>query len=250
MAERLQMVLLQIGADVLPILVVVLVFQAGIIRRKPAHLRHILVGGGYMLLGLALFRLGLEDTLLPLGGLMADQLVHLDGAPAQTDWRQQLWLVLFAGAIGLAATLIEPALMAIGKQVQELTGGGLRAGALRVVVALGMAAGLMLGTLRLITGIPLLMVIAPLLVVTGLLCRLAPRSIVPLALDVGPMATSVVTVPLIAVFGVTVATSLPGRDPLMDGFGLVFFALLTPVISLLAFSWLQRRHLNKRAVKE
>ena len=237
MLERIGSTSLQIALDVLPIALVILFFQAGILRRYPTHLRRILIGIGYTLLGLTLFRLGLEDTLLPLGESMARQLVsHGDTALESKTWLDYLWLLAFAGSIGLAATLIEPTLIAIAQREQDLTGGQMRAWDLRLVVSVGVALGLILGTGRILVGIPVLALAIPMILLTAILAFKAPKFIVPLALDTGPMATSVVTVPLIAAFGIAVARTLPDRDPVLDGFGLVFFALLTPVFSLLAFT--------------
>src|SRR5690606_17626224 len=177
----------------------------------------ILVGSIYMLLGLTAFRLGLDSTLVPLGRAMAEQLLLSGTTPlAEKTWYQHGWLVLFAGLIGLAATLIEPTLIAVGSRVQELTAGELRGLHLRWIVAIGVALGMMLGSLRILLGIPILSLGIPLILLTGVLAFFAPKNIVPLALDTGPMATSVVTVPLVAAFGITMATVLPGRNPALD----------------------------------
>src|SRR5690606_19395559 len=239
--DRFSGTALQTTLDVLPIMLVILVFQLGVLRRKPRNLKTILIGGAYTLVGLILFRLGLEDTLLPLGSSMAQSLVTLGPTPlVDKQWYDHFWLLLFAGLIGLAATLIEPTLSAVASRVDELTGGEMRAMHLRYVVATGVAFGLMLGTLRILLGIPILFFVIPILALLGLMSINAPKTILPLALDTGPMATSVVTVPLIAAFGIAVADTIPGRDPILDGFGLVFFALLMPVLSVLLFTFYRR----------
>lgn len=232
-------VALQTCTDVLPIIAIILIFQFLVLRTPPAHPKRLLRGGFHALLGLILFRLGLDGTLLPLG---ADMAQHLAGATQQSaaPLIGYLWLVLFAGGIGLAATLIEPTLMAIANRIQELTGGEIRAWDLRLVVACGVAMGLCIGTVRIILGTPILLFIVPMVALLLLVSVLAPKNIVSLALDTGPMATSVVTVPLIAAFGSSVARTLPGRDPVLDGFGLIFFALVTPVLSLLMFTTVKR----------
>jgi hypothetical protein len=224
--------------DILPIALVIAIFQFAAVRRPPPRLWRILAGLAYIAVGLTLFRVGLSESLIPIGSLMAEQLTAGDGASGATGL---LWLALFAASVGFAATLIEPALIAVAERVRTLTGGALHPWSLRAVVALGVAAGLTCGTLRIVFGIPLAYILVPLLALIAALAMLAPRAIVPLALDSGSLATSVVTVPLVAAYGVAVAGALPGRDPLSDGFGLILLALLFPMVSLLAFASLQAR---------
>jgi hypothetical protein len=243
--ESLLSIALQTCTDVLPIIAIIVIFQFVVLRAPPTHAKRIVRGGFHALLGLILFRFGLDSTLLPLG---ADMAQHLAGAAqsSRAPLISYLWLVLFAGGIGLAATLIEPTLLAIADRIQELTGGEIRAWDLRLVVACGVAMGLCIGTVRIILGTPILVFIVPMIALLLLVSFLAPKNIVSLALDTGPMATSVVTVPLIAAFGSSVARTLPGRDPVLDGFGLIFFALLTPVLSLLMFTTFKRLVSRKR----
>jgi hypothetical protein len=228
--------------DVVPVAIVVAFFQLVVVRRPPANLTGILIGVGYVLLGLTLFRVGLSLSLLPVGSFMAEQLTRAGaarGADAAAGWHDYLWLYLFVAAIGLAATLIEPSLKAVAERVRAITGGAIRPWSLRLVIASGVALGLLLGTLRIVVGFPMEYVVVPLLAAIAILALSAPRAIVPLALDSGAMATSVVTVPMISAFGVTLAATVPGRSPLTDGFGLILLALLLPVVSLLAFAQLQ-----------
>jgi len=225
--------------DAAPIALVVFAFQALVLRRRPAHLPRVMIGAAYVVLGLALFRLGLEWSLLPIGADLSDRLTApalaaaRDGTVASRDF---LWLYLFAATLGFATTMVEPALTAIANRVGELTGGTLRPLTLRLVVATGVALGLLLGTLRIVAGLPLPWAVAALVGLIALLVALAPRQLVPLAFDCGGFATSVVTVPMVAAFAVGVATAIPGRDPLTDGFGVILFALLAPVASVLAFA--------------
>lgn len=230
---------LQTCSDVLPIVTIILIFQFVVLRTPPAYAKRILLGSLHALLGLILFRLGLDTTLLPLGTDMAQQLASASQSTAK-PLLNYMWLVLFAGGIGLAATLIEPTLQAIANRIQELTGGEIRARDLRLLVACGVAMGLCIGTIRIIVGTPILMFVVPMVAMLVIFSGLAPKNIVSLALDTGPMATSVVTVPIIAAFGSSVARTLPERDPMLDGFGLIFFALLTPVLSLLMFTTFKR----------
>ncbi|MCU0983936.1 MAG: DUF1538 domain-containing protein [Acetobacteraceae bacterium] len=225
--------------DAAPVALVVFVFQAFILRRRPAHLPRVLAGAAYVVLGLALFRLGLDWSLLPIGSDLSERLTapalaaRPDGA---VRWADFLWLYLFAATLGFATTLVEPALTAIAERVGSLTGGTLRALTLRLVVAAGVSIGLLVGTLRIVIGLPLPVAVAALVGLIAVLVALAPRQLVPLAFDCGGFATSVVTVPMVAAFAVGVATAIPGRDPLTDGFGVILFALLSPIASVLAFA--------------
>lgn len=225
--------------DAAPVALVVGVFQAFVLRRRPPQLPRVLVGVAYVVLGLALFRLGLEWSLLPIGADLSARLTEsgLAASPSgEAGWRSFLWLYLFAASLGFATTMVEPALTAIADRVGALTGGTFRPLALRLVVAAGVSLGLLLGTLRIVTGLPLPWVVTGLVGLIALLVALAPRQIVPLAFDCGGFATSVVTVPMVAAFAVGIATAIPGRDPLTDGFGVILFALLSPVASVLAFA--------------
>ncbi|MFN6953291.1 MAG: DUF1538 domain-containing protein [Acetobacteraceae bacterium] len=238
LAEDLPRALLSTLLDAAPVALVVGVFQAAVLRRRPAHLPRVLVGAAYVLLGLTLFRVGLDWSFLPIGADLSDRLT----APALSvggeapGWSAFLWLYLFAATLGFASTMVEPTLTAVARRVGDLTGGTLRPLALRLVVAFGVSAGLLLGTLRIVLGVPLPWVVTAAVAAILLLVALAPRQFVPLAFDCGGFATSVVTVPMVAAFAVGVATAIPGRDPLTDGFGVILFALLGPVASVLAFT--------------
>lgn len=225
--------------DVAPIAVLLAAFQLAVARRRPPRLKSILAGAVYLIVGLTLFRVGLAESLIPVGETMARQLIRPVVAQAAEGWWRHLPLYAFAALIGLAAALIEPTLIAVADRVRDLTGGALPAWTLRLLVALGVAAGLLLGTARIVLGIPLEHVVAVLVGGIALLASAAPRAIVPLALDGGGMATSVVTVPMIAAFALAVADALPGRTSLTDGFGIVVLALLLPAATLLAFANLQ-----------
>lgn len=227
------------ASDLAPIGVLFAVFQFGVVRERVAQLKRILVGLFYVGVGLTLFRVGLSMSLVPIGESMATQLVEISGSdPDAPPWRAYLPLVAFAAAIGFAASLIEPTLIAVAERVRELSGGTLRPWTLRIVVAVGIAVGLAVGTARIITGVPLGYVLAVFFALIAVLALTAPKSIVPLALDSGGMATSAVTVPLIAAFGIAAAQALPGRSALEDGMGLVMMALVGPAAALLLFAHL------------
>lgn len=227
---------LQTILDVAPIAVMIGAFQALAFRRAPPRLRRILAGLAAIILGISLFRAGLNLSLVPMGDRLAERLAYRVAEPEYSTFLNALWLVLFAGALGFAATMIEPTLTGIASRVRDLSGGQLEPLSFRLVIATGVALGLGLGTIRILAGIPFLYLAAPLMVLVGIVALLTPRALVPLALDSGPMATSVVTVPIIAAFGASLARHLPGRDPLTDGFGLVLLALLTPIACLLVFA--------------
>ncbi|WP_122519276.1 DUF1538 domain-containing protein [Pannonibacter phragmitetus] len=226
----------QTALDVLPIAVVVGAFQLLAFRSVPPNLGRILVGVAAIIAGISFFRAGLNLSLVPMGDDLALRLAQRVASPEHSTFLNALWLVTFAASLGLAATMIEPTLTGIAQRVQDLTGGGLHPFSFRLVVAIGVAAGLALGTIRILVGFPYIYLLVPLLVLIAVAAIMAPRSFVPLALDSGPMATSVVTVPIIAAFGASLARHLPGRDPLADGFGLVLLALLAPIGCLLVFA--------------
>lgn len=240
----LALALLSTLRDVLPIVLVILVFQGAILRRRPAQLRRILLGAMHVVVGLALFRLGLDTSLLPIGEYMSDRLVpSTPGGWMVGDsvWYAYYPLYAFAAAMGFVTTLVEPTLTAVAQRVEAMSGGAVRPWTLRLVVATGVAFGLLAGTLRIVLGFPLAYTFAALALAVAGLALLAPRAIVPLALDCGGFATSVVTVPVIAAFAFGVARAVPGRDPLTEGFGLILFALLGPAAAVLAFASVRSR---------
>ncbi|MFN3460775.1 MAG: DUF1538 family protein [Oceanibaculum sp.] len=222
--------------DVLPIIVVVGAFQMLAFRSAPPHLGRILAGAIAIVAGISFFRAGLNLSLVPMGDDLALRLAQRVASSDYSTLLNALWLILFAASIGFSATMIEPTLIGIAERVRDLSGGGLHPFSFRLVVASGVALGLALGTIRILVGFPYTYLLVPLLILIAIAALLTPRSFVPLALDSGPMATSVVTVPIIAAFGASLARNLPGRDPLADGFGLVLLALLAPIGCLLAFA--------------
>lgn len=235
--------LLSTSTDVLPIILFIGVFQLLIIRRPIRNIRRILVGILFVIVGLGLFLVGLEQALFPLGRLMAQQLtdpVFLAGAAdaVVTDWRAYTWVYVFALAIGFATTIAEPALLAVAMKANETSGGAIHVWGLRVAVAIGVAVGVSLGCFRIITGLPLQAFILVGYIVVVIQTIWAPRLIIPLAYDSGGVTTSTVTVPLVTALGLGLAETVPGRSPLLDGFGLVAFASLFPIIAVLAYAQL------------
>lgn len=248
--------LLNVGAatmlDVLPIVSILVFFQIVVVRRKPVNLKRIATGFLYVLLGLTLFLVGLEEALFPVGEIMARQLTDpafLGVDAVSADWRDYGWVYAFAFSIGFATTIAEPALMAVAVKASQVSGGAVSVWGLRITVALGVAVGVSLGTFRIVTGTPLhWYIIAGYLVLilqTWRAVRVA-GSIVPLAYDSGGVTTSTVTVPLVTALGLGLASTIPGRSPVIDGFGLIAFASLFPMISVLGYAELSAWKAKRR----
>jgi hypothetical protein len=226
--------------DVLPIVVVLVGFQFGVVRRALRHPRQITIGLVYVLLGLTLFLVGLNLALFPLGENMARQLTAPGfvgaGSVMNLTWRDYYWVYIFGAAIGFSTAIAEPALIAVALKVEEVSGGAVRRLGLRIAVAIGVAIGVALGTFRIVTGTPLhYYIIAGYLIVILQTTRTS-RFIIPLAYDSGGVATSTVTVPLVAALGLGLASSIPGRSPIIDGFGLIASACLFPIITVMAYA--------------
>ena len=235
--------LLSTAGDVLPIIIFIGVFQVFVIRRPLRNLRRLLAGLAFTILGLGLFLVGLEQALFPLGRLMAQQLTHPDfilrGTGAMVgDWHAYTWVYVFAFAIGFATAIAEPALLAVAMKANETSGGAISVWGLRVAVAIGVAVGVSLGCFRIITGLPLQVFILVGYILVVIQTIWAPRLMIPLAYDSGGVATSTVTVPLVMALGLGLAETVPGRSPLLDGFGLVAFACLFPIIAVLSYAQL------------
>ena len=204
--------------DVTPIVVILVVFQVGVLRRRLPNVRGIATGSVMVLLGLALFLIGLDQALFPIGETMARQLTEMAGESALAGvvrWEDYWVVYLFAAAIGFATTAAEPSLIAVAPKAQEVSGGAVNAWGLRIAVAVGVAAGVALGCFRIVTGSPLPWYILAAYVVVIVLTYLSRRTIIPLAYDSGGVTTSTVTVPVVAALGLGLAASVPGRSPLI-----------------------------------
>lgn len=227
LAELLWMV-----RDVLPIIAVVVFFQYLVIRKPIAHVARVVSGFLLVIVGLYAFVLGLKLGLFPIGQGMAEQLIAL-GTP--------LYLYLFAFAIGFATTLAEPALIAIGQKAEEAGKGRLNGNHIRLLVALGVAIGITVGVHRILTGDSIHYYIMAGYGVVILLTWLAPKYIVPLAFDLGGVTTSEVTVPLVTALGIGLASHIEGRNVLIDGFGLIAFASLFPILTVMLYALVAER---------
>ncbi|WP_430009027.1 DUF1538 domain-containing protein [Methylophaga lonarensis] len=213
--------------DVLPIIITILFFQYLVMRRPLSNPRAILFGFALVIFGLYAFVVGLKMGLFPIGSSMAEQLINLDG----------YWYVyLFAFLIGFATTMAEPALIAVGKQAEQAASGRLNGNTIRILVAIGVALGITIGVHRIIDGGSMHYYIMGGYTLVIILTILAPRYIVALAYDLGGVTTSEVTVPLVTALGIGLATAIEGRNVLIDGFGLIAFASIFPIVTVMLYA--------------
>jgi len=223
--------------DIFPIILVIGFFQIFIIGEPIPHLGEITRGLVMVVLGLALFIQGLETGLFPIGESMA-------GAFANKG--SLFWLLVFAFALGFGTTIAEPALIAVADEAARAAAitGHIKADdsslsdyadGLRYTVALSVGLALVLGVLRILKGWPLPWLIIPGYLIVIAMTFFAPEEIIGIAYDSGGVTTSTVTVPLVTALGIGLATVIRGRNPMIDGFGLIALASLTPIIFVLAY---------------
>ncbi len=235
--------------DVLPIILVLTFFQAVAIRKRLPNMKRIVMGMGLVVVGLAIFLVGLEKCIFPIGKAMANQLsspaILAEHDPALKASLEQgvspgamvyIWAIVFAFCIGFSTTMAEPSLIAVALKASEISTGAISPLGLRIAVALGVALGVGLGAFRIVVGIPLEYFIIGGYILLMIQTYFAPKFIVPLAYDSGGVTTSTVTVPLVVALGIGLAANVPGRSPLLDGFGLIAFASLFPIISVLGYA--------------
>lgn len=255
--------------DVLPIAAIIFGFQFLVLRQRVKNPAQVALGFLYVLLGLTFFLQGLDLALFPLGKLMAQQLTdpafiaqgiadsgqELTGAAINTvtqlHWSDYFWVYVFAAAIGFSTTIAEPSLIAVAIKASQVSAGAISVWGLRIAVAIGVAIGISLGTFRIVTGAPLHWYIVSGYIIVVIQTFYAPRIIIPLAYDSGGVTTSTVTVPLVAALGLGLAGTVPGRSVLLDGFGLIAFASLFPMITVMAYAqsaeWYSRRKTRERS---
>jgi len=212
--------------DVAPILGVILFFQYIILKKPINNLKEVIIGFTLVILGLDAFIVGLEMGLFSVGETMAFELTQYDN---------NLIIYAFGFGIGFSTTMAEPSLTAIARKAKEISDGAINDFVLRLFVAMGVAVGITLGIYRIIVGgeIVYYIMIGYLFVI--ILTFIAPKYIIPISYDSGGVTTSTVTVPLVAALGLGLATNIQGRDPLIDGFGLIAFASLFPMLSVLLY---------------
>ena len=226
--------------DLAPIVVVIVVFELLVLRQPLSTLTPLAGGVALVVVGLTLFIYGLKLALFPVGENLAHALARKGSA---------FWLVAFAFALGFGTTIAEPALIAVADEAGDIAAAAgaipasddARAGysnGLRLTVAIAVGIALMLGVLRIVAGWSLTAMIIGGYVLVVLMTVVAPDEIVGIAYDSGGVTTSTVTVPLVAALGVGLASSLQGRNPMLDGFGLIAFASLTPMIFVMGYGML------------
>lgn len=237
--------------DILPIIAIIFGFQYLVIRKRIKHLRQVLLGFFMVWVGLSFFLVGLEQALFPMGELMARQLTDGDFLPsitegAQRHWSDYYWVYIFAFTIGASTTIAEPSLIAVSLKAGEISGGTINPFMLRIAVALGMAFGITLGTWRIVMGWPLQWFVMVAYILVIIQTFRSPKTIIPLAFDSGGVTTSTITVPIIAALGLGLASTIPGRSPIMDGFGMIALACLFPIITVMGYAQIAEWKAHKK----
>ena len=226
--------------DLLPIILVILFFQFLVLQQPLPNVGQILIGVLFVVLGLTFFIHGLEQGLFPIGESMASALARKGSL---------FWLVVFAFALGFGTTVAEPALIAVAAEAATVAAeGGMidstesarksYASGLRYTVAFSVGLAIVIGVIRILKGWPVQWLIIGGYVVVVIMTMFAPREIIGIAYDSGGVTTSTITVPLVTALGVGLASSIRGRNPMIDGFGLIAFASLTPMIFVMAYGML------------
>ncbi len=223
--------------DLIPIIVVIGVFQIAVLRQPFPELVDVLIGIIFVILGLALFVLGLEIGLFPVGEAMAEAFAYKGSL---------FWLLLFGFGLGFSTTIAEPALIAVTKEAAVVAAKGnfissnpsamqSYATGLRVTVAFSVGIAILVGLIRILKGWPVHYLIIGGYVIVTIMTAFAPKEIVGVAYDSGGVTTSTVTVPLVTALGVGLASTIRERNPLIDGFGLIAFASLLPMVFVMAY---------------
>jgi len=223
--------------DLIPIIIVVVFFQSVVIREPFPQIGEVIFGIFIVIIGLMLFIEGLEMALFPIGEVLAYSLVKKGSLS---------WLLIFSFALGFSTTIAEPALIAIAKEASVISSNAgliensnkvrdVYAMGLRLTVAFSVGLAIVIGVLRILKGWPLHYLIIGGYIMVMLMTIIAPVEIIGLAYDAGGVTTSTITVPLVTALGVGLASIIKGRSPLTDGFGLIAFASLLPMIFVMAY---------------
>ncbi|EKO3516716.1 DUF1538 domain-containing protein [Vibrio fluvialis] len=223
--------------DLMPIVLVIAFFQLFVLQEPLPHLLSVLSGLVLVVLGLTFFIFGLEMGLFPIGESMAQAFARKGSL---------FWLLVFAFCLGFGTTIAEPALTAVAEEAAKVASqGGMIAGTplarhdyaqgLRVTVAVSVGLAIVIGVLRILRGWPIHYMIAFGYVGVVILTAFAPESIIGIAYDSGGVTTSTITVPLVTALGVGLASSIKERNPMLDGFGLIAFASLLPMMFVMVF---------------
>ena len=223
--------------DLLPIVLVILFFQFLVLQQPMPNVGQILLGVLFVLLGLTFFMHGLEQGLFPIGESMASAFARKGSL---------FWLIAFAFCLGFGTTVAEPALIAVAAEAADVAANGNMiestqaarkqyANGLRYTVALSVGLAIVVGVIRILKGWPVQWFIIGGYVIVVIMTMFAPKEIIGIAYDSGGVTTSTITVPLVTALGVGLASSIRGRNPMVDGFGLIAFASLTPMIFVMAY---------------
>ena len=226
--------------DLLPIILVIGFFQIVVLQQPIPDLINLITGILLVLLGLTFFIFGLEMGLFPIGESMAHAFAKKGSV---------VWLLLFAFSLGFGTTVAEPALIAVAAESAKIAAeGGVisnneasmksYATGLRLTVAFSVGLAILVGVLRILKGWPIHYLIIGGYIGVMVMTTMAPKSIIGIAYDSGGVTTSTITVPLVTALGVGLASSIKGRNPMVDGFGLIAFASLTPMIFVMAYGML------------
>jgi len=226
--------------DLIPIIVVIVFFQVVVIRQPFPQIGEVIFGFLFVVVGLMMFIEGLEIALFPIGETMAYALAKKGSL---------FWLMIFSFGLGFSTTIAEPALIAVANEASVISSEsgliknnqktmGMYAMGLRLSVAISVGLAILIGVLRILKGWPLYYLIIGGYILVMLMTIIAPEEIIGLAYDAGGVTTSTITVPLVAALGVGLANVIKGRSPLVDGFGLIAFASLLPMIFVMAYGLL------------
>jgi hypothetical protein len=235
--KKLLRAMLGSGRDLAPILLVVAFFQIVVLQQPIDDAYRLALGALFVVLGLTFFIVGLEQGLFPIGESMAQAFARKGSA---------FWLFAFAFALGFGTTVAEPALIAVANEAALVAANGgmiesseaartRYATGLRLTVALSVGLAIVIGVLRIIKGWPIHWFIVVGYVGVVIMTGFAPREIIGIAYDSGGVTTSTITVPLVTALGVGLASAIRGRNPMIDGFGLIAFASLTPMIFVMVY---------------
>jgi hypothetical protein len=223
--------------DLLPILLVVLFFQFVVLEQPLPNIGRLITGVVFVILGLTFFIHGLEQGLFPIGESMAHAFAKKGSI---------FWLIVFAFSLGFGTTVAEPALIAVAAEAASVAASGgmieateqaksSYATGLRFTVAFSVGIAIVIGVIRILKGWPIQWIIIGGYLLVVVMTMFAPREIIGIAYDSGGVTTSTITVPLVTALGVGLASSIKGRNPMIDGFGLIAFASLTPIIFVMAY---------------
>jgi len=230
-------VLIRALRDLLPIVLVIVFFQLLVLQQPIPNLLDLLFGMLLVVLGLTFFTFGLEMGLFPIGEAMAHAFARKGSV---------VWLLIFAFTLGFGTTVAEPALIAVAGEAATIAAEGAIIGisevaqedyadGLRMTVAASVGLALVIGVLRILRGWPIQYMIAGGYLIVVVMTLFAPDFIIGIAYDSGGVTTSTITVPLVTALGIGLASSIKGRNPMVDGFGLIAFASLVPIIFVLVY---------------